>query len=244
MAGFDHFETLVEQLVEGTFGRLFPPPLHLSELVRRLARAMADGRATDTAGQVIFPNRYWVFLNPIDHEALGAKQPALLAELSRCLNQLADEGDGKFDGQLLVTLHPDTALGSGQVEVRAAHTSQLANAAGDTREVEAATTSSAESRQWALRLGDRVFRLGEPVVRLGRALSNDIILDDQRVSRRHAQLRWREGRYYLSDLNSARGVQVNGRSVPNGEELPLGDGDRIDLAGLVLIVTRDDDQGC
>ena len=51
--------------------------------------------------------------------------------------------------------------------------------------------------QWLLQWDDQQMRLGEPVLTLGRAMDNDIILNDPTVSRYHAQLRWREGRYHL-----------------------------------------------
>ena len=69
MNGLDHFEALAEQLVEGTFERLFRPRLHPSEVARRLARAMENGRVTGDTGQLLLPNRYWVFLNPDDFAA-------------------------------------------------------------------------------------------------------------------------------------------------------------------------------
>jgi pSer/pThr/pTyr-binding forkhead associated (FHA) protein len=87
-----------------------------------------------------------------------------------------------------------------------------------------------------LQLGERFFPLGEPVVRLGRALSNDVILDDRRVSRRHAQLRWRTGGYHLSDMGSSGGSTLNGRPLLQGEEAPLADGDVVSLAGLTLVI--------
>lgn len=51
--------------------------------------------------------------------------------------------------------------------------------------------------QWLLQLDDRQVRLGDPVLTIGRAMDNDIILNDPTVSRYHAQLRWREGSYHL-----------------------------------------------
>jgi len=56
---------------------------------------------------------------------------------------------------------------------------------------------SAGATGWLLEVGARRLQLGEPVISLGRALDNDVILDDPTVSRYHAQLRWRGERYYL-----------------------------------------------
>jgi hypothetical protein len=239
--GLDHFESLAEQLVEGTFERLFRPRLHPSEVARRLARAMEDGRVVSSDGQALLPNQYWVFFNSDDFAALDAGGEVLHAELVRYLQRLAAERGDRFGGRLRVALHPIADLGAGQLEVRAAHGSE-ARGAGDTQTVKAASQSATAASRWALQLGGRVFPLGEPVVRLGRALSNDVILADRRVSRCHAQLRWRAGNYHLSDMGSHGGTTVNGRRVRHGEELPLDGGDVISLAGVNLTVQWESEQ--
>jgi hypothetical protein len=241
MNGLDHFEALAEQLVEGTFERLFRPRLHPSEVARRLARAMEHGRVSDGDGQVLLPNQYWVFLNPGDFDALNAGDEALCAELVRYLQRLAAERGGGFDGRPRVALHPMEELGTGQLDVRAAH-GAAPRGVDDTQAVEVANQLAAHAGRWVLRLGGRTFRLGEPVVRLGRALSNDVILEDRRVSRRHAQLRWRAGNYQLSDMGSRGGTTVNGRPVRQGEEFPLTGGEVISLAGVSLTVQKESEQ--
>jgi hypothetical protein len=234
--GFDHFEALAEQLVEGTFERLFRPRLHPSDVARRLARAMEDGRIIADGGQALLPNQYWVFLNTDDFAALNVGGESLQAELIHYLQRLAAEGGARFGGRLHVVLHAVADLSMGQVDVRAAHGSEPGDAT-DTHEVKISRQSAADAARWYLRLGGRVFPLGEPVVRLGRALSNDVILDDRRVSRRHAQLRWRAGTYYLSDIGSSGGTVVNGQPIRPGEEVPLAAGGVISLAGVVMTVS-------
>jgi hypothetical protein len=235
MNGLDHFEALAEQLVEGTFERLFRPRLHPGEVARRLARAMEDGQVAGAGGQVLLPHRYWVFLNPDDFVALEADGEALGAELMRYLQALASQSDARFAGELRVAVHTRAGLGPGQLEVRAAYGSEPGGS-GDTQGVQVVTQSAADAGRWSLQLGERFFALGEPVVRLGRALSNDVILEDRRVSRRHAQLRWRAGGYHLSDMGSSSGSSLNGRLVQPGQEVPLAEGDVISLAGLILKV--------
>ncbi len=237
----DRFETLAEQLVEGTFERLFRPRLHPSDVARELARAVEDGHVIGDSGQTLLPNRYWIFLNPDDFAALDAGQETLHAGLIGYLQRLADEGGGRFGGQLSVAVHPAADVAAGRVKVRAAYTADVQHTS-DTHEVEAAVQPASEARSWSLHGAGRGFRLGEPVVRLGRALSNDVILDDRRVSRRHAQLRWRAGTYHLSDMGSSGGTTVNGRPVRRGEEISLADGDVVSLAGLALTVNVETSQ--
>jgi hypothetical protein len=77
----------------------------------------------------------------------------------------------------------------------------------------------------------RRMPIGEAVVTIGRSLDNDIVLDDERVSRRHAQLRRRYGQYVLYDLNSTGGTTVNGRPA---DETPLRHGDVLAFAGVKM----------
>ena len=72
----------------------------------------------------------------------------------------------------------------------------------------------------------------QPVVSIGRALDNDIIIEDPRVSRHHAQLRRRYGRYVLYDLGSFRGTQINGYPI---EECVLHSGDVITFSGVQVV---------
>jgi pSer/pThr/pTyr-binding forkhead associated (FHA) protein len=71
--------------------------------------------------------------------------------------------------------------------------------------------------------------ISEAVITIGRSLENDIILDDARVSRHHAQLRRRYGQYVLYDLDSTGGTTVNGRPI---REAALQPGDVLSLAGV------------
>ena len=64
---------------------------------------------------------------------------------------------------------------------------------------------------------------GRAAVRIGRAVENDLSLDDLRVSRHHAEIVARpDGGYELRDLDSANGTYLNGRRVKT-ERLEVGD---------------------
>jgi pSer/pThr/pTyr-binding forkhead associated (FHA) protein len=74
--------------------------------------------------------------------------------------------------------------------------------------------------------------LGADPILIGRDPGNDVVLDDRRVSRKHAEIRLRLGRYTLYDLQSTNGTYVNGRRVA---EKVLDDGDRISIGGLEVV---------
>jgi hypothetical protein len=80
--------------------------------------------------------------------------------------------------------------------------------------------------------GERTVVLAELVLTLGRRLDSDLVVDDPRVSRTHAQLRLRFGRYVVYDLGSSGGTFVNGQRVA---ECVLRPGDVISLNGVPII---------
>ncbi len=73
------------------------------------------------------------------------------------------------------------------------------------------------------------FGLNTGDVLVGRDGDNDIVLAENMVSRRHARLRRdAQGRFVLTDLDSANGVHVNGMRVARaylaaGDEIKIGD---------------------
>jgi pSer/pThr/pTyr-binding forkhead associated (FHA) protein len=78
------------------------------------------------------------------------------------------------------------------------------------------------------------FLLAAGVTTLGRDAGNDIVLDDSRVSRRHAQVLHDGQEFVVRDLGSSNGVLVNGVRVASQE---LHYGDDIQLGDTVLLFT-------
>jgi hypothetical protein len=74
--------------------------------------------------------------------------------------------------------------------------------------------------------------IGKPVTNLGRHSSNDIVFDDLRISRTHAQIRKSQDGYRIFDVSSTGGTFVNGERITSHL---LRSGDVISLAGFTLI---------
>jgi hypothetical protein len=70
-------------------------------------------------------------------------------------------------------------------------------------------------------------------LRVGRALDNDLVLPDDRVSRHHGQISVRFGTLVYADLGSTNGSFVNGARVT---EIALGPSDVLQLGGSALTV--------
>jgi hypothetical protein len=80
--------------------------------------------------------------------------------------------------------------------------------------------------------GQRHVPLLRPVTSLGRHIDNDVVLDAPTVSRKHAQIRWRYGRFILYDVSNRGRTQVNHQPV---NEMVLKSGDVISLSDVKLI---------
>ena len=65
----------------------------------------------------------------------------------------------------------------------------------------------------ALVVNGTKHELAKRRVVLGRARDCDISLSDANVSRRHAEIRREDGSYWIVDLRSTNGVEVNGKRV-------------------------------
>ncbi|HVB22336.1 MAG TPA: DUF3662 and FHA domain-containing protein [Ktedonobacteraceae bacterium] len=72
--------------------------------------------------------------------------------------------------------------------------------------------------------GEQLYRIEKPVVKIGRQLNNDIIVEDKRVSRYHAQIKFQpDGQFAIFDLGSTNGITING--TPNQRHHILRNGD-------------------
>jgi hypothetical protein len=73
-----------------------------------------------------------------------------------------------------------------------------------------------------------VIREGESLV-VGRDPGCELVIEDSRVSKCHAQLRWSGNGWMLEDLESKNGTSINGRTADGAE---LKDGDAISFGGV------------
>jgi len=71
------------------------------------------------------------------------------------------------------------------------------------------------------------FAFDQPAVAIGRGTQCDVVVSDPEVSRRHAEIVRVDDAYFLQDLQSSNGTQVNGVAIgraklSTGDELALG----------------------
>jgi len=72
-------------------------------------------------------------------------------------------------------------------------------------------------------------------VRIGRDASNDLSFASPTVSREHASLTSRDGRWYVEDRGSFNGTFLNGTRLQPGTPLPLRHADRIEIGSETVL---------
>ena len=78
-----------------------------------------------------------------------------------------------------------------------------------------------------------------PIVNIGRADYNDLVLSDESVSAQHAKLTRREGIWILVDLGSTNGTMVDGERI--AEDTPLAPGCFVRFGDVQLVFEPTDD---
>lgn len=237
MSALSRFESFMENMVEGSVARLFRSPVQPAEIAKRLERAMETNQ-TISVRRVIVPNVYRAFLNPQDMAAFAPLRIEMEREMSTYLADLAQERGFTMLEHPRVELAEDAAVPRRAIQVVAEtiSSSSPANASGHTQVIQPVAGPAPQSQARARFLlstpaGAHVIPLESTLLTVGRGLNNDVILEDTRVSRNHAQIRYRARRFWITDLGSTNGTFVNGEQV---EEHALRDGDAISLGGLEL----------
>jgi hypothetical protein len=243
----ERLESFVSRMIEGWSARLFGAKLQPVQIAKRLIRTM-EAHQTISLSKTFVPNSYVVSLSATDFAQFEQYRRSLERDLAEAVLSASRERNFTLLDFPSVEIERDEDVAPGDIRVSCA----LVDATGDEVEADPKSLGSVESghtmvldREKLLRDkprapkatvevkgGERAVQLGPEPLLIGRDQQNDVVLDDTRVSRKHAEIRLRLGRYTLYDLQSTNGTYVNGRRIA---EVVLNDGDRISVAGLDLI---------
>jgi hypothetical protein len=245
-------EQKIESLVEGVFGRAFKSSVQPVELARKLTKEMDDHR-TISVSRVYVPNEYTVYLSTPDRDQFEAYEASLKLELQEYLAEHARRESYVMLSPPVVLMTTDDDLAVGEFGI-ATRMVQQRSARQDAepvpdpqpaqtmvyRPTEGQDDSEAEGEvareTVALLEGQTKHEITKPVTVLGRSASCDVRLGDPNVSRRHAELRQEGTSYWIVDLGSTNGVDVNGARV---ERAKLDPGDTVTLGESELVFMRE-----
>ena len=239
MSALFRFERFMENVVEGSVQRLFRSPVQPAEIARRLERAM-ESQQTISVDRVIVPAFYRAFLNPEDFKVFEPIQESLEREMATYLQDLARERNFTLLEHPFVDVAPDPAVSRRGIQVVAemSASNKAPHGIDSTQVISANNTGTPNRAQNTAQLvletadGPHAFPIELDLITVGRGLNNDLIVEDPRVSRQHAQLRYKSRRYLIGDLGSTNGTYVNGTQVTTDQVLR--DGDTVSFGGLEM----------
>jgi hypothetical protein len=249
-------EHKIEGLFEGIFGRAFRTHVQPVELARKLAKEMDDHR-TVSVSRVYAPNEYSVYLCPADRDQFSDYEASLAEELQLYLAEHARREGYALLTSPRVVFHTDEDLHKGEfgIATRMVQPGRRPPAEGAPAEQaepghtmiyrpkQAQATQAASLAQLGLER-ERVTLSWDGEEQLvdrrrlliGRSKECDIQLGDPNVSRRHAELRQEGASYWVVDLDSTNGIEVNGRRLKRAK---LEDGDRVVLGSTEIVFHRE-----
>jgi hypothetical protein len=246
-------ETTIANLVEGAFGRVFRSEVRPMELARKLAREM-DAHRTVSVSRVYVPSEYTVWLSPEDRSRYEGVEHEVIDELCAYLLEHARRENLIMASQPQVDFQTDERLALGEFGIQArlvrsgAHSeahpappdadeehgqTMIYSTSARVRGAVAEAQSQRRMPRALLAIGSRKLLVPPGGGVIGRSRDCEIALDDAGVSRRHAELRPREGGWAIEDLGSTNGVLVNGVPI-RGAQL-LAAGDRVELGSTAIV---------
>ena len=247
-------EHRLESLFEGIFGRAFRTHVQPVELARKLQKEMDDHR-TVSVSRVYVPNEYTVYLCPADREQFESYEGSLVDELQTYLSEHARREGYALLSSPKVQLETDDDLEVGEfgIATRMVQTQRRAREGEPDEEAEPGHTMIYRPRQQTteavsaeeLGLGRETVSLSwdgqrrevdKRRVVIGRSRECDIQVEDPNVSRRHAELRQEGASYWIVDLDSTNGLEVNGRRLKRSK---LEDGDRVTIGSTEIVFRRE-----
>ena len=253
MAVLRSIESKIEGLFEGVFGRAFRTHVQPIELARKLVKEMDDHRNVSVS-KVYVPNEYTLYLSPDDRKQFDGYEDALVGELQEYLAEHARrERYALLDAPVVkLTTDDDLAVGefgiatrlvAGEGEPAAPPPVELpVEQPAQTMIYRAPAPPTPEApapepvrEVVTLTVAGRTHEITKPSVVLGRSREADVRVADVNVSRRHAELRQEGTGYWIVDLGSTNGLEVNGKRTDRSR---VRDGDRITMGSTEIVFGR------
>lgn len=234
----EQLESRLQALIEVRLVSVLPGFQVEDLAVQKLANAMKSNLIEDSDGNKIVPNVFTLVVNP--KTAQRWQQPNLLDAVVNSLKIVGEEAGLKFSAPPTISIVQNSQQQESVVDVVASHQLETTT---DTRSMTPVSDNAVDAgnepfpqNAFLIVDGVKVFPLIESVVNIGRRLENQLVIDDPRISRNHAQLRAIKGRFVIFDLNSTGGTFVNGQRTSQSVMYP---GDVISLAGVPLVFGQD-----
>ena len=226
----------IEKALQQSLGHLNVRDLDLEKFAQQFAKEAIGAARVDSNGREFAPDQFTLSVNPEGLRQIGQLPDDLQMEISRDFRQALQDAGFLFAREVHFTLSTDPTLPQDGVRVIGWHSSNPLDIQGEITPIEEYDTDRPPAGAFLVVEGRRHFPLSTALIKIGRRLDNDLVIDDPRVSRQHLRLLASRGKYILHDLNSTAGTYVNGIKVQDHSLQP---GDVINVAKVELIYGED-----
>lgn len=215
----EQFERRLSAVVDSLFAKGSDRGLEPAELARRMVREIERQSRVGIRSQIA-PNVFVIGLSPEDYKDLAPMRQTVLKELIALAEETIADGAYQLVGPLSVDIHEDEELRVGTFYVDCSFTEEQGY--HDHWELVGASGSPIE--------------LSTGMHAVGRLPGSEVLVNDPRVSRRHAEIRIADGEVTLRDLGSTNGTFVNGTRVTR--PVVLNEGDQVVVGTTEYLLRR------
>jgi Protein of unknown function (DUF3662)/FHA domain len=250
-----NIEAKIESLFEGVFGRAFRTNVQPVELARKLVKEMEDHRVISVS-RLYVPNEYTLYLSPADRAQFADYEDSLLSELQDYLAENARREKYVMLSPPRVLMETDSDLDVGEFGIATrmaqggpmpppdeAPAPEVAPGATMVYKAQQPDTQAVTPEELGLERevvtlswDSKQHEIDKRKVVIGRSKDCDIQVADPNVSRRHAEIRQEGSAYWVVDLDSTNGMEVNGRRLKRAK---LRSGDTITVGSTQLVFQRE-----
>ena len=224
-------EKKLQLLIEGSSTKLFNSKDRYLILNQKLIASLKDSIMREADGEYFAPDNFLIKVNPDQLNGWLADQKTLDLTAHQIMQYAQEEGiHFKSTPLIEVDTDPDIEPGDMQVELRFREDNITKTTAISIDEEQ--LENEIPSDAYLIVNGTEIFSCDKQTIKIGRSPENQLIINDQRISRQHAQIRAVKGNFVIFDLNSSGGTFVNGERI---NKQVLHPGDVISLAGVPLI---------
>lgn len=227
-------ETRLQTLIEEGTSRILPVASKQTGISSKIVAAMQSSIKSDESGQLVAADLY-ILVVDVGTAPLLVEDLTMIEELSELVQEAGTESGVQFLTSPRIKISTDATLEPGNFKVLAQFSLKEL---GETSTLTMSADNGYPVPEYAFLIinGVQIFPLTQQVINLGRRVDNHVVIEDQSVSRVHAQIRAIKGHYVIFDLDSSGGTFVNGIRLT---QVTLYPGDVISLASVDIVYGQD-----